>query len=154
MVILKCPFCGNSETKVLDSRNTDSGSAIRRRRECLSCQERFTTYERREEIPIAITKKGGTREPFDRTKILNGLLRATVKRKVSLQKLEELVSDIEYDLRDQSRYEIPSSEIGEMILDRLIKIDKVAYVRFASVYKEFKDLQEFTQELSKLKKKR
>ena len=129
---------------------TESGDAIRRRRECLSCSQRFTTFERLEETPITIIKKGGEREPFDRQKLLGGLLRATVKRHTSREQLEDLVSDIEADLRNQFRYEVTAKKLGDMILDRLRVLDKVAYVRFASVYREFQDIDEFTSELEKL----
>ena len=129
---------------------TESGDAIRRRRECLNCSQRFTTFERLEETPITIIKKGGEREPFDRQKLLGGLLRATVKRHTSREQLEDLVSDIEADLRNQFRYEVTAKKLGEMVLDRLRVVDKVAYVRFASVYREFQDIDEFTSELEKL----
>lgn len=147
---MKCNICGHPETKVIDSRETESSEAIRRRRECLKCKERFTTYERLEENPLMVVKKNG-REPFDRGKIMAGLLRAVVKRNVSRQKLEELIDDIEKDLRNQFKYEVDSKEIGEMVLTRLKDLDKVAYVRFASVYKEFTGVDEFTKELKKLK---
>ncbi|MDI6690030.1 MAG: transcriptional regulator NrdR [Actinomycetota bacterium] len=147
---MKCPFCGYLETKVIDSRATEAGDAIRRRRECLECQRRFTTYERQEEIPLMVIKKNGQREPFDRAKLLKGLQRATVKREITLSQLENIVTDIESELRNQFKYEVPSKEIGEMALKRLREIDKVAYVRFASVYREFKDIDEFTAELAKL----
>ncbi|MEW6188611.1 MAG: transcriptional regulator NrdR [Actinomycetota bacterium] len=149
---MKCPFCGYLETKVIDSRATEAGDAIRRRRECIDCQRRFTTYERQEEIPLMVIKKNGQREPFDRTKVLKGLQRATVKREITLSQLENIVTDIESELRNQFKYEVPSKEIGEMALKRLRKIDKVAYVRFASVYREFKDIDEFTAELAKLQR--
>ncbi|MDP1808023.1 MAG: transcriptional regulator NrdR, partial [Actinomycetota bacterium] len=128
---MRCPYCGSTDSKVTDSRMTESGDAIRRRRECLSCSQRFTTFERLEETPITIIKKGGEREPFDRQKLLGGLLRATVKRHTSREQLEELVSDIEADLRNQFRYEVTAKKLGDMILDRLRVLDKVAYVRFA-----------------------
>lgn len=150
---MKCAFCGFAETKVLDSRLTEDGDVIRRRRECLECSHRFTTYERVEEIPLTVVKKTGEREPFDRNKLLNGLLRATVKRHVSRQKIEKLVDDIEMELRNNSKFELPSKEIGEMALNRLKDLDKVAYVRFASVYRDFQDLDEFTAELKKLQTK-
>ena len=149
---MKCPFCSYEETKVVDSRATEAGDAIRRRRECLKCSKRFTTYERIEEMPLTVIKKDGAREIFDRSKLLNGLLRAVVKRDVSRKQLEDLVTDIETDLRNQFKYEVESRKIGEMILKRLSKIDKVAYVRFASVYREFKDETDFASELSKLQK--
>ncbi len=149
---MKCPFCSYKETKVVDSRATEAGDAIRRRRECLKCTQRFTTYERLEEMPLAVIKKNGEREIFDRSKLLNGLLRAVVKREIPRQQLEDLVADIETDLRNQFKYEVTSKKIGEMVLKRLRIIDKVAYVRFASVYREFKDETDFTSELSKLQK--
>jgi transcriptional repressor NrdR len=147
---MRCPFCGSTETKVTDSRTTDSGDAIRRRRECLECSQRFTTFERLEETPITVVKKGGEREPFDRSKVMAGLLRASVKRHISREQLEALISDLESDLRNQFKYEITAKRLGEMILDRLRTLDKVAYVRFASVYREFQDIEEFTSELEKL----
>ncbi len=137
---------------MVDSRATEAGDAIRRRRECLKCTKRFTTYERLEEMPLTVIKKDGSREIFDRSKLVNGLLRAVVKREVSHQQLEDLVTDIETDLRNQFKYEVESRKIGEMILKRLRKIDKVAYVRFASVYREFKDETDFAAELSRLQK--
>jgi len=149
---MKCPFCSYEETKVVDSRATEAGDAIRRRRECLKCSQRFTTYERLEEMPLTVIKKNGEREIFDRSKLLNGLLRAAVKREISRQQLEDLVTDIETELRNQFKYEVTSKKIGEMILKRLRKIDKVAYVRFASVYREFKDETDFSSELSKLQR--
>ena len=148
---MKCQICGHQETKVIDSRTTDSGDAIRRRRECLRCKERFTTYERIEENPLMVVKKANLREPFDRSKIMAGLLRAVVKRKVTRRQLEELIDDIERELRNQFKYEVNSKEIGDMVLERLKKIDKVAYVRFASVYKELDSLDEFMEELKKIK---
>ncbi len=151
---MNCPFCGHRETKVVDSRTTEAGDAIRRRRECLACSKRFTTYERVEEMPLTVIKKDGTREPFDRNKILQGLSRATVKREVPLEVLENLVNEVESELRNEFKYEVPSNEIGEMVLKKLLPIDKVAYIRFASVYREFKDLEEFTKELEKLQKKK
>jgi len=149
---MKCPFCSFPETKVVDSRVTESGDAIRRRRECLKCAQRFTTYERLEEMPLTVVKKNGEREIFDRTKLLNGLIRATVKREIPRQQLEDLVTDIETDLRNQFKYEVASNKIGEMVLKRLRMIDKVAYVRFASVYREFKDETDFAAELARLHK--
>lgn len=148
---MKCNICGHPETKVIDSRTTESSEAIRRRRECLKCKERFTTYERLEENPLMVVKKNKEREPFDRSKIMAGLLRAVVKRKVSRQQLEELIDDMEKELRNQFKYEVDSKEIGEMVLRRLKDLDKVAYVRFASVYKEFAGADEFSKELKKLK---
>jgi transcriptional repressor NrdR len=151
---MKCQLCGYPETKVIDSRTTDSSEAIRRRRECLECKERFTTYERIEENPLMVVKKDDLREPFDRSKIMAGLLRAVVKRQVSRSQLENLIDDIEKELRNQFKYEVGSAEIGEMVLKRLKQIDKVAYVRFASVYKEFAGEDDFVQELKGLGKRR
>ncbi len=133
---------------------TDSGDAIRRRRECLSCSQRFTTFERLEETPIMVVKKGGERVPFSRQKMLEGLIRATEKRHINGEQLEDLISDIESDLRNQFKYEVTSRKLGEMILDRLRSLDKVAYVRFASVYRDFQDIDEFTSELDKLQSQR
>ena len=147
---MRCPFCGHDETKVVDSRTSESQDAIRRRRECLQCSERFTTYERREETPLMVLKKDGTPEPFDRSKLMRGLIVATAKRGVSVEQLEALISDIEADLHNSFRYEVDSSQVGDMVLMRLRDLDKVAYVRFASVYKEFQDLDEFTSELKGL----
>jgi transcriptional repressor NrdR len=149
---MKCPFCGHEETKVVDSRVSESQLAIRRRRECLQCEQRFTTYERVEEMPLMVTKKDGRREPFDRGKILRGLLVATVKRDVTAQQLETLIDDVEAELHNSFRYELPAKQLGDLVLDKLKDLDKVAYVRFASVYKEFQDLDEFTRELKGLKK--
>jgi len=147
---MRCPFCGHDETKVVDSRTSESQDAIRRRRECLSCSERFTTYERREETPLMVLKKDGSAEPFDRGKLMRGLIVSTAKRGVSLEQLEALITDIEADLHNSFRYEVGSSQVGDMILMRLRDLDKVAYVRFASVYREFQDLDEFTSELKAL----
>lgn len=148
---MRCPFCGHDETKVVDSRVSEAGDTIRRRRECLECAKRFTTYERREDVPLMVVKKDDTREPFDRAKLLRGLIVATAKRNVSQETLGALVDGIESDLHNAFRYEIASEQLGDMILKRLRKLDKVAYVRFASVYKEFQDLDEFTSELKRLK---
>ncbi len=147
---MRCPFCGTTDSKVTDSRMTEPGDAVRRRRECLSCSQRFTTFERLEETPITIVKKGGEHVPFDRQKMLGGLIRATEKRHITRDQLEELVSSIESDLRNQFKYEITSRKLGEMILGKLRILDKVAYVRFASVYREFQDIDEFKSELEKL----
>jgi len=148
---MRCPFCGHDETKVVDSRTSESQDAIRRRRECLKCAERFTTYERREEMPLMVVKKGGEVEPFDRGKLLRGLMVATAKRHVSVERLEALIDDIESELHNTFHYEVESSLVGDMVLRRLRDIDRVAYVRFASVYKEFQDLDEFTSELKNLR---
>lgn len=148
---MRCPFCGHTETKVVDSRTSEAQDAIRRRRECLACSERFTTYERREEMPLMVIKKDGHLEPFDRAKLMRGLLVATAKRDVPMERLEELIDDIESELHNSFRYEVDSRQLGDMVLARLKDLDKVAYVRFASVYKEFKDIDEFTSELTRLK---
>lgn len=147
---MKCPACGFVESKVLDSRPTDEGGAIRRRRECLSCQKRFTTYERIEVMPIVVVKKDKSREAFDRAKILNGMIRACEKRPVSISVIERAVSDIESTLNNSLQTEVSSTEIGELVMEALKGIDEVAYVRFASVYRQFKDINTFMNELSKL----
>jgi len=148
---VRCPVCGQPETKVIDSRATEDDQAIRRRRECVACSERFTTYERREETPLMVVKKGGEREPFDRDKLLKGLARATVKRKITMAQLEALVDDIEAQLRNSFKYEVPSEQVGAMVLKRLKILDGVAYVRFASVYRDFQDVDDFVEELDRLK---
>lgn len=147
---MKCTFCGHPETRVVDSRVSESQEAIRRRRECLQCGQRFTTYERREEMPLMVTKKDGRREPFDRGKLLRGLVVATVKRDVSSAQLEDLIDGVESELHNAFRYEISAKQLGDLVLARLKELDRVAYVRFASVYKSFQDLDEFTAELKKL----
>ncbi|WP_077597932.1 transcriptional regulator NrdR [Olsenella urininfantis] len=147
---MHCPKCGCDESKVVDSRPSESNDAIRRRRECVNCGTRFTTYERREEMPLLIIKKDGRKETFDRSKIMRGLVAATVKRDVSLDVLDELIGGIESELRDKGISELPSQELGKMVLQRLIDVDKVAYVRFASVYRDFKDVDEFSEELRSL----
>lgn len=144
---MKCPFCGSAETKVVDSRDTESRDAIRRRRECLDCQSRFTTYERVEEVPLTVIKRGGEREVFSRSKLLTGLLRACEKRPIDTATLEELVEGIEAELRNEFKTEVPAPEIGERVLSRLKQLDKVAYVRFASVYRQFEDVEQFQREL-------
>lgn len=147
---MRCPFCQNPETKVVDSRTSEASDAIRRRRECVACKRRFTTYERLEEIPLVVIKRNGERELFEPSKLLNGLLRACEKRRVPLETLQQVVADIEGELRNQFKYEVASNKIGEMALKRLREIDKVAYVRFASVYRHFKNINEFNEELKKL----
>lgn len=147
---MKCPFCGYRDSRVLESRSTEEGSAIRRRRECLNCRERFTTYERVETIPLMVVKKDGTRQEFDRSKILQGLIKACEKRQVPLAKLEEIVSGIEKRLRNSMEQEVSSQTIGEMVMEELKRLDQVAYVRFASVYRQFRDIQSFLQELETL----
>jgi transcriptional repressor NrdR len=148
---MRCPFCGHEETKVVDSRVSESQDAIRRRRECLSCEQRFTTYERVEEMPLMVVKKDGHREPFDRGKLMRGLVVATVKRNVTAQQLEGLIDDVEAELHNSFRYEIQARQLGDLVLERLKSLDRVAYERFASVYKDFQDLDEFTRELKGLK---
>ena len=147
---MKCPFCGHPEDKVVDSREGKEHQAIRRRRECLACKRRFTTYERVDEIPYMVVKKDGRREKFDRQKILAGLLRACEKRPVSTTRLEEFVNQAEALVIDSADREVPSREIGELLMNRLRELDKVAYVRFASVYLDFKDVKEFMDELKDL----
>ena len=149
---MKCPFCGFVNDKVVDSRESKEAESIRRRRECLQCGKRFTTYERIDEIPYMVVKKDGRREKFERQKVLNGLLRACEKRPVSMGKLEQIVNEAESFVIDSTERERKSSEIGELIMNRLRKLDKVAYVRFASVYLDFKDVQEFMTELKDLLK--
>lgn len=151
---MRCPFCDHSESKVIDSRETKNGLRIRRRRECLSCARRFTTYEKIEEIPFMIVKKDGRRQPFDSEKLLRGLLKACEKRPVPIAKLEELVEEIESKLQDKPEKEMSASEVGQYIMRRLRSLDKVAYVRFASVYREFKDVVEFKEVLEKLLKEK
>jgi transcriptional repressor NrdR len=147
---MKCPFCGHEEDKVVDSRESKEGESIRRRRECLKCEKRFTTYERIDEIPYMVVKKDGRREKFERQKVLNGLLRACEKRPVSIGKLEQIVNEAEGFVIDSAERERKTSEVGELIMNRLRNIDKVAYVRFASVYLDFKDVNEFMAELQDL----
>jgi transcriptional repressor NrdR len=149
---MKCPFCGFVNDKVVDSRESKEADSIRRRRECLKCEKRFTTYERIDEIPYMVVKKDGRREKFDRQKVLNGLLRACEKRPVSIGKLEQIVNDAESFVIESPERERKTTEIGELIMNRLRKHDKVAYVRFASVYLDFKDVQEFMAELKDLLK--
>ena len=147
---MRCPFCGHFEDKVVDSRETKEGDAIRRRRECLSCGRRFTSYERIDEIPYMVIKKSGQRELFDRSKVLAGLMRACEKRPISMGQLETIVDDVEKAVQESPDRELPSREIGEIIMRRLKALDKVAYVRFASVYLEFENVSEFMTELKNL----
>ncbi|MCK4264470.1 MAG: transcriptional regulator NrdR [Candidatus Aminicenantes bacterium] len=151
---MRCPFCDHSESKVIDSRESKNGLRIRRRRECLSCSRRFTTYEKIEEIPYMVVKKDGTRQRFDSQKLLQGLLKACEKRPVPVAKLEEIVEEIETKLQERPEKEINTSEIGQFVMDKLKKLDKVAYVRFASVYREFRDVLEFKKELEVLLKEK
>ena len=144
---MKCPFCAHVNDKVVDSRESGNGDAIRRRRECLECGRRFTSYERIEEIPFFVIKKDGRREPFDRTKLLSGLIRACEKRPVSAKALQAIVEEVEQMVMDSSEREIEAVAVGERVMDRLRELDKVAYVRFASVYRQFEDVEEFMSEL-------
>jgi len=147
---MRCPYCFHPESKVIDSRPADEGASIRRRRECLACRKRFTTYETMECLPIVVVKKDGSRQSFDRNKIMAGLIRACEKRPVPYSALESMVNEIEQVLQNKMEREISSSEIGELVMERLKKIDDVSYVRFASVYRQFKDINTFIAELSKL----
>lgn len=147
---MKCPFCGFEESKVIDSRPTDEGQRIRRRRECLKCGKRFTTYEIIESLPIIVIKKDKSRETFNRDKLMTGLLRACEKRPVSIDTLDSMIDDIETNLQNSLDREVSSEKIGELVMEKLKKIDEVAYVRFASVYRQFKDIDTFMQELTKL----
>lgn len=147
---MTCPFCGHRQDRVIDSRESKEGDVIRRRRECLNCERRFTTYERSDEIPYMVVKRDGRREKFDRQKVLEGLLKACEKRPVAMSKLAEIVDQVETRLADQSEREIPTSQIGEMLMERLRLLDKIAYVRFASVYRDFQDVEAFLNELKGL----
>ena len=147
---MKCPFCGYSESKVIDSRPAEEGTTIRRRRECLSCQRRFTTYEIVERMPLVVIKRDGSRQSFDKMKLINGMLRDCEKRPVSLNQLEQIADEIEQELQSGLEREISTVNIGEMVMSRLKDVDEVAYVRFASVYRSFKDINTFMDELAKL----
>lgn len=147
---MHCPFCGFFETKVLDTRVTDDGNSIRRRRECLDCLKRFTTYEKIEDIPIVVVKKDGKRQVYDANKVLNGLIKACEKRPIALSQLEKITDEIERELKNRLEREVSSSLIGELVMDKLKDLDEVAYVRFASVYREFKDITTFLQEIEGL----
>ena len=147
---MKCPFCGFEESKVIDSRPTDEGERIRRRRECISCGKRFTTYEIIETVPIVVVKKDKSREVFDRNKILNGIVKACEKRPVSMTQIEGMVDDIEKTLNNLMEKEVTSDYIGELVMEQLKKVDEVAYVRFASVYRQFTDVNTFIREIEKL----
>lgn len=151
---MRCPFCGWPESKVSDSRSTEEGSSIRRRRECLSCGKRFTTYEVVEQIPLMVVKKDGRRAIFERDKILNGVLKASQKRPIPLSSIEELVEKVEKEIRNTMEREVSTQQIGEMVMKYLKEIDQVAYVRFASVYRQFTDINNFMQELEDLMKLR
>ena len=147
---MKCPFCGHPESKVIDSRPADENASIRRRRECLACGKRFTTYETVESLPIVVIKKDGSRQSFDRQKVLRGMIRACEKRPVSLAELERIADEIEQELQNSIEREIRTADIGEKVMERLRSVDQVAYVRFASVYRQFKDIDTFMAELNKL----
>ncbi len=147
---MKCPFCGYIDSKVIDSRPAEEGSTIRRRRECLACQKRFTTYEIIERLPLVVIKRDGSRQSFDKVKLINGMVRACEKRPVTLSQLEAIADEIEQELQSGLEREISTVDIGEMVMARLKDVDEVAYVRFASVYRSFKDINTFMEELSKL----
>lgn len=147
---MKCPFCGYSESKVIDSRPAEEGATIRRRRECLACQKRFTTYEIMERLPLVVVKRDGSRQTFDKIKLMNGMLRACEKRPVPVQNLERISDEIEQELQNALEREVSTAEIGEMVMERIKEVDEVAYVRFASVYRQFKDVKTFFDELTKL----
>lgn len=147
---MNCPFCGHREDKVIDSRESKEGEIIRRRRECLGCTRRFTTYERIDEIPYMVIKKDGRREKFDRQKVMNGLLRACEKRPIGMSKLAEIIDAVESRLAETPDRELSTTEIGEMLMDRLVALDKIAYVRFASVYRDFQDVEAFLKELKEM----
>jgi transcriptional repressor NrdR len=150
---MKCPFCGHGDNKVIDSRTSSEGNAVRRRRECLACSQRFTTYEVVEEMPLFVVKKDGRRQPFDRKKILSGIQKACEKRPIPLEKIEDVVVHIEREIYRKFEREVCSAEIGQRIMDQMASIDEVAYVRFASVYRQFKDVNQFMAELKDLLKK-
>ncbi len=150
---MKCPYCGYTQSKVIDSRPTDEGAVIRRRRECLDCEQRFTTYEKIEELPLIVIKKDGRREIFKREKILKGLIKACEKRPISLETLDKIVNKIETELKNTMEREVTSKQIGEMVMEYLKGFDEVAYVRFASVYREFKDINTFMEEIRKILQK-
>ncbi len=147
---MKCPYCSYLESKVVDSRHSDEGNSIRRRRECLSCQKRFTTYETVESLPVIVVKKDNSREPFDREKILRGMVRASEKRPVAIADIEAAVAEIEQIVQNSLEREVSTDKIGELVMDRLKQLDEVAYVRFASVYRQFKDINSFMRELTKI----
>ena len=150
---MKCPFCGFTEDKVIDSRPTEENEAIRRRRECNACKKRFTTYEKIEKIPVMVIKKDKTVEAFDRNKLINGMLKACEKRPVNIVKIEKIANEIESKIHNSLKSEVSSTDIGEMVMEKLKDLDEVAYVRFASVYRQFKDVNTFMEEIKNLKKK-
>ena len=147
---MRCPFCFNPESKVVDSRPSDEGASIRRRRECLACHRRFTTYETMESLPLVIIKKDGSRQTFDKSKLLGSMLKACEKRSVSMSTLQSIADEIEQVLQNDMEREVPTARIGELVMERLKGVDEVAYVRFASVYRQFKDISTFMAELNKL----
>ncbi|MDO5715137.1 MAG: transcriptional regulator NrdR [Tissierellia bacterium] len=151
---MKCPYCNHNDSKVLDTRTTDEGATIRRRRECNKCNNRFTTYEKVEKSPIMVIKKDGNRQAFDREKVIRGMIKSCEKRPVSVDDIEKSVDRIERQIQNSMKKEISSLEIGEMVMDQLKELDEVSYVRFASVYREFKDLQSFVDELETILKKK
>jgi transcriptional repressor NrdR len=152
--MMRCPFCGNPDSKVIDSRSAENGQVIRRRRECKGCRRRFTTFERFEQFPVTVIKRNGDKEPYKREKILLGLRKAFEKRPVTSQQVEDLTREIEAELRAEGKKEIPASQIGMAVLKKLKGVDEVAYLRFASVYKDFKDITEFQSELGQLLEKK
>ena len=151
---MKCPFCGDQESKVVDSRRSEDGESIRRRRECLVCQRRFTTYEIVESLPIIVVKRDGTRQSFDRNKILNSMVRAFDKRKVEISELERITTEIEQTIQNTLEREVSTDKIGEMVMERIKPLDEVAYIRFASVYRRFQDVGSFVQEINKFLEKK
>ncbi len=151
---MKCPFCGDQESKVVDSRHSDDGNSIRRRRECIGCQRRFTTYEIVESLPIIVVKRDGTRQSFDRTKILNAMVRAFDKRKVEMAQLERIATEIEQSIQNTLEREVSTDKIGEMVMARIKELDEVAYIRFASVYRQFQDVGSFVHEINQFLEKK
>ena len=147
---MKCPYCNHLESKVVDSRPAEEGNTIRRRRECLACQKRFTTYEIMERLPIVVIKKDGRRETFDKSKLVRGMIRACEKRPVSVDELQRVADEIEQEIQNSLEREVQSTVVGELVMKKLKKLDEVAYVRFASVYRQFKDINTFMEELNKL----
>lgn len=154
MITLKCPYCAHLESKVVDSRPAEEGSSIRRRRECLACHKRFTTYETMESLPLVVIKKDGSRQAFDKSKLLSSMLKACEKRSVSVATLERMTDEIEQSLQNEMEREVSSAEIGELAMEKLKNVDEVSYVRFASVYRQFKDIGTFMDELNKLLKEK
>ena len=151
---MKCPFCGDQESKVVDSRHSEDGNSIRRRRECIACQRRFTTYEVVESLPIIVVKRDGTRQSFDRNKILNAMVRAFDKRKVEMSDLERITTEIEQTIQNTLEREVSTDKIGEMVMERIKSIDEVAYIRFASVYRRFQDVESFVHEINQFLEKK